>query len=614
MRIDQYSPDPVSGAATEFVLNDTGDTTMGAFGTTKRAYADQVPALASGLTASSPLMILHTAIANRDNARVEIPVIGDSITEGQGATQFTNRWVASANRAMRAVYPTVANGAAGGLGFIPLANTGEDTYTWPVTAVSGSAASFLIGPVRDCQQVTGTASWTFTAPAGTTSVQVMYFDAGVSGSFTYKVGSGSATTVTNAGSGIDTFTSSIPLASGQVLTIAWASGDAFIDGIVHFAGDEASGITFHGCGHFGWDAGVSTDPGAWNQTLESGFNWNLGIAALDPAAIMIMLGTNDASTDGGDYSAADFQVNLGTLVTYLQSEGGSLASVPIVLVIPYQPDVVFADGSWPPYVAAIRGAAAAIPNAYVIDLNYRLPTVASDFDGDALYADTIHPTDLGHALIGEIVAGALQGLPPVPRSSPVFTGVNGLPQVTTPAGLTSYVQQAQAAATSPVTVASTAAIASLGSLTVPANDPVAGAKYKITAHGTLSIASAGTATTYVCDLRWGGTTGTLLVSLHSTSTANSPLLPNSSALSAVPVLIEGEIEFRTSTTVTGWLRMTWTNSTTAATAATVAVASITSPVTVTVSSPESLTLDWTWGTSSASNTITIASSTFERVS
>jgi hypothetical protein len=195
----------------------------------------------------------------------------------------------------------------------------------------------------------------------------------------------------------------------------------------------------------------------------------------------------------------------------------------------------------------------------------------------------------------------------------VYPGTNSLPQVTTPAGLTSYVQQSQAAATSAVTVASSAAIASLGSLSVPASDPVAGAVYRFSLNGVLSIASATTATTYVCDMRWGGTSGTLLTSLHSTSTANSPLFPNSTALSSVPVLIEGEAEFRTSTTVTGWLKMTWTNSTTASTAATVSLAVISSAVTVTTSSAESLSVDWTWGTSSASNTITIESSVFERV-
>lgn len=189
----------------------------------------------------------------------------------------------------------------------------------------------------------------------------------------------------------------------------------------------------------------------------------------------------------------------------------------------------------------------------------------------------------------------------------------GLLGAVTGAGLFGVLQMGMPAATSAVTVASSTTITSLASKTIPAHDARAGAVYRFKLNGVLSVASAGTATTYVCDVRWGGTGGTLLMSLHSTSTANSPLFPNSTALSSVPVLVEGEIEFRSDTTVTGWMRMTWTNSATAATAPVSPVTTIASPATVTTSSDEALSVDWTWGTNSASNSITIESSVFERV-
>lgn len=194
-----------------------------------------------------------------------------------------------------------------------------------------------------------------------------------------------------------------------------------------------------------------------------------------------------------------------------------------------------------------------------------------------------------------------------------YADANGVLSTVGAAGMASRLQRAQYAATSAVTVATSAAIASLGSVSVPANDPVAGAKYRVVAHGQFSIASTSPATTYICDLRWGGTAGTLLTSLSSVATATSPLLPATTALTSVPILIEGEVEFRTATTCEAWLKMTWTNSTTAATAATTSLASTVTAVTVTVSSAQLLSLDWTWGTSSASNTITISSSDFERI-
>lgn len=184
---------------------------------------------------------------------------------------------------------------------------------------------------------------------------------------------------------------------------------------------------------------------------------------------------------------------------------------------------------------------------------------------------------------------------------------NNLPVTTLPSGLALYRQLSQAAATSPVTVTATT-ITSLGSLLVKANDPVAGARYKVTAHGTLGTNSA--VPTYILDLKWGGTGGTLITSLRSTATANSPVL--TASLSAVPVLIEGEVEFITSTTCVGWLRMTWRPSTTAS--PTFGLNSITSAVTVTTSSDEALSLNWTWSAAATGTTITIASSSFERVS
>jgi len=175
----------------------------------------------------------------------------------------------------------------------------------------------------------------------------------------------------------------------------------------------------------------------------------------------------------------------------------------------------------------------------------------------------------------------------------------------TGAGLAGTVQQSQRAATSAVTVANSTAIASLGSLSVPASDAAAGARYRLTAHGQVSTTTGTPSAT--ADLRWGGTGGTLITSFVTGT--SSPAL--GASLSGDAVLFEAEVEFITSTTCVGWLRMTWRN---AATTTVTALASITSAVTVTTGSAESLSLDWTWGgTATASNTITIASSSFERV-
>jgi len=168
-------------------------------------------------------------------------------------------------------------------------------------------------------------------------------------------------------------------------------------------------------------------------------------------------------------------------------------------------------------------------------------------------------------------------------------------------------QMSQYTGTSAVTVANTTQQTSLGSLSVPANDPVPGARYRVIAHGTLSTEATPGATTV--DMRWGGTAGTLLTSLITGTSA----LGLTASLTTTPVRIEGEIEFPTATSAVGWLEMSWRNSNTGTIPTTVATSSITTPVTVTVASTESFSLDWKWATANTANTISVFSS-FERVS
>ncbi len=172
--------------------------------------------------------------------------------------------------------------------------------------------------------------------------------------------------------------------------------------------------------------------------------------------------------------------------------------------------------------------------------------------------------------------------------------------------------QSLGAATAAVTVANTTTITSLGSMTIFPGELCAGSAYRFRLYGTISTYS--TAPTPTLDIRLGGTGGTLITSLvGGTST---PAFATS--LSAVPILIEGEVEVQsTSSTAAnclGWLRMTWANGGVTATDVT-ALKTITSTVshTLPTANSELLTVDWTWNLAETANTITIASSVFERV-
>lgn len=403
---------PVDGNVTLTAADVGADASGAAAAVSAASYPDQVPALVHGLTAASPLVPLLAAIANRDAARVDIAVIGDSITEGQGATAFDLACNAQANRAIRSRYPTKANGSGGGLGFIPLAATGESTFTWPVSLASGTANMYLdFGPVRLAPDFATTdAVWTFTAPAGTTGVRICYFDTDGGGGFTWQVDAGAVTTVNNGGTLADIATAVIPLTAGQVLKVsAIAAGSPLVTGIIHYAGDESSGVTLHECGHFGYCAG--TESNGWNAPESVGHNWAQCYGNLFPdlAAIAISLGSNDADKTNGNRTAAQFQADLEGLIATLRAAGSPhMATVPVLIIPQYPQAVAWADpGGWPAYVAAMRNVAATDGNAAVIaDLTYRMP--ADTGAASPYYYDGAHPSDLGHALIGEIVAAGVR--------------------------------------------------------------------------------------------------------------------------------------------------------------------------------------------------------------
>jgi hypothetical protein len=171
--------------------------------------------------------------------------------------------------------------------------------------------------------------------------------------------------------------------------------------------------------------------------------------------------------------------------------------------------------------------------------------------------------------------------------------------------------QSLGAATAAVTVANTASITSLGSMRIFPGELCGGSAYRFRLYGTIGTYS--TAPTPTLDIRLGGTSGTLITSLAGGT--STPAF--ATGLSAVPILIEGEVHVRsTSSTAAnclGWLKMTWANGGVTATD-TVAVKTITSTVshTMATANSELLTVDWTWNAAQSANTIIIASSVFER--
>ena len=297
---------------------------------------------------------------------------------------------------------------AGGLGMVPILDIVTPPFTSPWAGSGGTTND--VGPMRYGLWLTAAGSYVFTAPNPTTSVRIMYYNAtsGTPGTFSYQVNSGTVVNVSNSAPvAIDgALTSSIPMNPGDTLTISWVSGSAFPEGVVHYAQDESTGITFHDCGHYGYTT-VN-----WLAT-GSGLDWRPSIASLisTSGAFGVFLGLNDWNTSNGDETAATFQTNLENLIAYLRGTS-TLASLPMLLVIPYKSNVTYADsGGYPAYVTAIQNAATADGNAQVVNLGLTMAPVATN---PGYYADTVHPNDAGRLLIAQAITGASR----TPRAAP----------------------------------------------------------------------------------------------------------------------------------------------------------------------------------------------------
>jgi hypothetical protein len=163
------------------------------------------------------------------------------------------------------------------------------------------------------------------------------------------------------------------------------------------------------------------------------------------------------------------------------------------------------------------------------------------------------------------------------------------------------VKTVSSAVTSATTVANTTTLSTLQSANVPANDPQTASVYTVQGHGVFS--TTGTPT-LAFGLYWGGTAGTLL--------AQIPAITTPSGASNFAFSYEAIVTFRTGTTCVAVLKLFLDTSGTTDAASTYVVSPSTAS-TVTTSSTQALAVGVTWGTASASNTVTIEGGYTEKI-
>jgi lysophospholipase L1-like esterase len=348
----------------------------------------------------------YAALANRHFAPANAIVIGDSLTEGQGASSKANRYLSRLQSSLRTRYPS--NGSAGGASdcFMPSwrAVFGPDS-TWAATdyTTSGSMFQDSYGPfgqhTLDFGAAAAVRTWTFT---GTKAV--LWYLNGHAGTFTWSLDGGAANTINPTGVfGL----ASVQVYSGTsgthtIAVTAGGSSGTSTCGLQLWDGDEAQGIRFHDFSHVSYQASQFHDAGSTGGVLNQSVI-NAAYAAIAPALVVIEFGINE---QGNNTAPSVLGTSVQQIITDVK---GAVAATPSFLVaVPYNPNASNPTYSWQQYSDALYAVQAADPvNVTIADWNLRMPGSATT--SPALYtaSDHLHPTNMGHSFIADFLAGEL---------------------------------------------------------------------------------------------------------------------------------------------------------------------------------------------------------------
>lgn len=347
------------------------------------------------------------ALANVTTTSADIVIIGDSVSEGQGASLYANRYVSKTLALLRANHPV---GAAGGNGYIPPVQL-ENTFTAPWTLAGGASPGF--GLAERGVELTGVGQ-TATITQTCSSFQIDYVQGGGNtGGFTVTVDGGTPTTVTVSTSGpysVGTYSSGALTAGSHTVQIGWLNTNgafgSWICGGYFFNGDETKGVrTADGDRYGTFTTFWSTVYGAGAQPGSGFINANWIVLPAAPKLVIINLGLNDYSAG---VSPATVQTNLTTIISAINTvhTNNGWRKPSILLIYPYlRTDVASPAFSWASYLPNYQAIVAADRmNIQLLRLDDGTITQAAG----TLGGDQVHPTDTGHARIATLVDAALE--------------------------------------------------------------------------------------------------------------------------------------------------------------------------------------------------------------
>lgn len=348
----------------------------------------------------------YTALATRGSTPADVVVIGDSISEGQGATARDKRWIWRFRDLLRAKYPV--GGVAGGDGYIATTSY-EDSYP---TGWTYAGNQVLVGGQygfsrRNLALGAGTPPGSCTRTVFGTSITVAYtrVNSGL-GSFSVFL-DGSATpavtvdtTAGASGTVQDDGRVSVPLGGrgSHTVKIEHAAGPSvYVSGIYVYDQDETRGVRLtdsaeNGSSSASWSSGAT--PSIY--TLDG------NLAILQPDLVVIELGSNDLLQG---IPSATYKNNILELISRVR--GASTPTPAVLLIAAYRIAGTWAE-PWANYVQQLRDIAAANSSIVtLLDLSTVMP-VSSDTALGYYAGDGQHPSDLGHDFIAHRVLDVLE--------------------------------------------------------------------------------------------------------------------------------------------------------------------------------------------------------------
>jgi len=346
----------------------------------------------------------HEAVANRATTPVSIMAVGDSQTEGYGASSPAGPWVRLLADALLAKYPIA------GLPTQPFyhqpMNTGQPSYTprVVVTPAGVSATDYAIDTTWGYGRFSGrfrttvpTGVFTFTGTGA--DIYFVQF-AGIS-KMLVSVDGGAAVTVdtTSTTYGIrEKAAYKIRGLTSGAHTVTFKSDGTttslFPTGVASYDGDESKGFHVFNGGHSGWKAGDFASPGG--DSLGMANRWPGGRV---PNLITLGLGHNETIAT----TPATFKTNMNTLIDQLMT--GLDPATPIVLVGWFE-KLTTATATWPQYITVLYEIAAARSNVLVCDFSARWPKIGTTAFATAYY-DSTHMSPTGHRLAAQVLADFL---------------------------------------------------------------------------------------------------------------------------------------------------------------------------------------------------------------